>query len=147
MIYLAIFPVILNPFSGVDCIVHSLIDKTTASGLVYIFRWLYEEDSIQMPFKKISFSCLFFLPMFAFLLCVWWEQLLETLQSHYVHHSWGAYCTLGIHYIPLPVRHEIQRPLKSPIKQLHILSHHWFRSMVKWEQRKQIQRIDSQQLL
>lgn len=38
----------------------------------------------------------------------------------------AQYCIL------LPVLHEMQRPLSSPIKKLHILPHHWLRSVAKW---------------
>lgn len=43
----------------------------------------------------------------------------------------AQYCIL------LPVLHEMQRPLSSPIKKLHILPHHWLRSVAKWGRKTQ----------
>lgn len=53
-----------------------------------------------------------------FRLCVKQGQLLKTLQSYFVQHSWGF--DSARHYIPPYIQHKIQRPLNSPEKGLNI---------------------------
>lgn len=59
----------------------------------------------------------------------------RTLQSHFVHHSWGFALRRTIYWY---LHYTIQRPLGFAIKKIHCLSHHWLTGQIEGEKKKHI---------